>query len=68
MNNIKSMTDYLARKQEETGIKPLWGTANLFSNPRYAAGAATNPNPDVFAFAATQVFQAMEATAAPGRR
>jgi xylose isomerase len=40
----------------------LWGTANLFSHPRYAAGAATNPNPEVFAFAATQVFQALEAT------
>jgi xylose isomerase len=66
VNNIKSMSDYLARKQEETGIKPLWGTANLFSNPRYAAGAATNPNPDVFAFAATQVFHAMEATARLG--
>mgnify|MGYP000598321495 CR=1 FL=1 len=49
-------------KQEETGLKLLWGTANLFSNPRYAAGGATNPNPEVFSYAATQVMQAMNAT------
>jgi xylose isomerase len=62
VNNFKTMSDYLARKQEATGVKLLWGTANLFSNPRYAAGAATNPNPEVFAFAATQVREALEAT------
>jgi xylose isomerase len=62
VNNFKSITDHLARKQEDSGVKLLWGTANLFSHPRYAAGAATNPNPDVFAFAATQVFEALEAT------
>lgn len=56
------MTDILAQKQEETGLKLLWGTANAFSNPRYAAGAATNPNPEVFAVAATQVAHAMDAT------
>ena len=38
-----------------TGIRLLWGTANLFSHPRYAAGAATNPDPEVFAYAAAQV-------------
>ena len=53
----------LARKlQRDTGIKPLWGTANLFSNRRYMAGAATNPSPAVFAYAAAQVKKAMEVT------
>jgi xylose isomerase len=53
----------LARKlQRDTGVKPLWGTANLFSNRRYMAGAATNPDPAVFAYAATQVKKAMEVT------
>jgi xylose isomerase len=45
-----------------TGIKLLWGTANLFSHPRYMAGAATSPDPAVFAFAAAQVKHALEAT------
>ncbi len=48
--------------QRETGIKALWGTANLFSNKRFMAGAATNPSPDVFAYAAAQVKKAMEVT------
>lgn len=61
-NNFAQMSDVLAQKQEETGVKLLWGTANAFTNPRYAAGAATNPNPEVFAYAATQVFTAMNAT------
>ena len=60
--NFARMTDVLEAKQEETGLKLLWGTANLFSNPRYAAGGATNPNPEVFSYAATQVMQAMNAT------
>ena len=51
-----------------TGVKLLWGTANLFSNPRYAHGAATSPNLDVFAYAAAQVKKALEVTARPGRR
>ncbi|MEO8778024.1 MAG: xylose isomerase [Rhodanobacter sp.] len=62
VSNFDQMLDVLARKQEETGIKLLWGTANLFSHPRYAAGAATNPQPEVFAYAATQVAHAMAAT------
>lgn len=62
VNNFTQMTDVLEQKQEETGLKLLWGTANAFSNPRYAAGASTNPNPEVFAYAATQVFNAMKAT------
>ncbi|GKX57102.1 xylose isomerase [Leminorella grimontii] len=62
LNNLAVMTDVLAKKQEESGVRLLWGTANCFTNPRYAAGAATNPNPDVFAYAATQVVSAMKAT------
>lgn len=62
VNNFAQMTDVLEQKQEETGMQLLWGTANAFSNPRYAAGASTNPNPEVFAYAATQVFNAMNAT------
>jgi xylose isomerase len=62
VNNFQAMVDVLERKQEETGLKLLWGTANAFSNPRYMSGAATNPNPEVFAFAATQIFNAMGAT------
>ena len=47
---------------QRTGVKLLWGTANLFGHPRYAAGAATNPDPEVFACAAAQVRKALEAT------
>lgn len=61
-SNLAAMVDVLGQKQEETGIALLWGTANLFSHPRYAAGAASNPNPDVFAYAATQVHSALNAT------
>lgn len=60
--NFAIMMDYLESKQQSTGVKLLWGTANVFSNPRYAAGAATNPNPEIFSYAATQVFHAMNAT------
>lgn len=60
--NLKTMGDELAQAQDRTGVKLLWGTANLFGHPRYAAGAATNPNPEVFAFAAAQVMQALELT------
>lgn len=45
LNNLTVMTDVLAKKQQESGVRLLWGTANCFTNPRYAAGAATNPNP-----------------------
>ncbi len=62
VNNFSEMTDVLAAKQEETGMKLLWGTANVFSNPRYMSGASTNPDPEIFARAATQVFHAMNAT------
>ena len=60
--NLAAMVDVLAQKQEATGLRLLWGTANLFSHRRYAAGAATNPDPEVFAYAATQVFSALNAT------
>ena len=56
------MVDKAAEAQERTGVKLLWGTANLFSHPRYMAGAATNPDPEVFACAALQVRDALEAT------
>jgi xylose isomerase len=61
-SNLAAMVDVLGQKQEESGIALLWGTANLFSHPRYAAGAASNPNPEVFAYAATQVYSALNAT------
>ena len=61
-NNFAAMVDVLEAKQAETGLKLLWGTANAFSNPRYMHGAGTNPNPEVFAYAATQIFNAMNAT------
>jgi len=53
----------LAKKlQKDTGIKCLWGTTNAFSHPRFMAGAGTNPNPHVFAYAASQIKKAMEIT------
>ena len=54
--------DDLERLQDGSGRKLLWGTANLFGNPRFAAGGATNPDPEVFAFGAMQVREALEAT------
>ena len=60
--NLAEMTDIFAKKMHKTGTKLLWGTANLFSHPRYLAGAATNPDPDVFAYAAAQVKNAIDAT------
>ena len=60
--NLDSVTKLLKEEQERTGIKLLWGTANLFSHPRYMHGAATSPNADAFAFAAAQVKKALEVT------
>ena len=60
--NLERLTARAAAKQEETGVALLWGTANLFSHPRYQCGAATNPDPLVFAHAAAQVKDAMAAT------
>ncbi len=60
--NLERMIDQAEAHQARTGKKLLWGTANLFSHPRYAAGAATNPDPEVFAYAAAQVKLMLEAT------
>jgi len=60
--NLYRLVDRAGEKMQETGIGLLWGTANLFSHPRYAAGAATNPDPEVFTYAAAQVRNALEAT------
>jgi len=62
LKNLEAMVDELGRHQERTGVKLLWGTANLFSHRRYMAGAATNPDPEIFALAAAQVKAAMDAT------
>ncbi|CAN5192227.1 xylose isomerase [soil metagenome] len=62
VRNRETMVDYAEKKMAETGVQLLWGTANLFSHPRYAAGAATNPDPDVFTYAGAQVKHALEAT------
>lgn len=59
---MQIITDYAAAHQKASGIKLLWGTANVFSNPRYMNGASTNPNFDVLAFAGTQVKNALDAT------
>lgn len=56
------ISDYALEKQKASGVKVLWGTANLFSNPRYMNGAATNPDFDVVAFAGAQVKNALDVT------
>ena len=60
--NLDKIVDVFEEEQKRTGIKLLWGTANMFSNPRFMHGAATSCNADVFAFAAAQVKKAMEVT------
>jgi len=60
--NLNEIVDYFEKKQAETGVRLLWGTANLFSNRRYMGGAATNPDPDVFAFGAATVKTCLDAT------
>lgn len=59
---MKIITDYALEKQKATGVKLLWGTANVFSNPRYMNGASTNPDFDVVAWAGTQVKNSIDAT------
>jgi len=61
-DRIQKITDYAKKKQKASGVKLLWGTANLFSNPRYMNGAATNPDFNVVCYAATQVKNALDAT------
>ena len=60
--NLKEIVAYAKKKQEETGIKLLWGTANVFGHARYMNGAATNPDFDVVARAAVQIKNAIDAT------
>ena len=60
--HLEAMVDYAGERMAQTGVKLLWGTANLFGHPRYAAGAATNPDPEVFAYAAAQVKLVLDAT------
>lgn len=62
VNHLHEMVDVLGAKQQATGMKLLWGTANLFSHRRFMSGAATNPDPEIFAMAALQVKEAMDAT------
>ena len=60
--NLAKIVAHAKELQKDTGIKLLWGTANLFSNPRFMCGASTNPDAHVFAYAAAQVKTAMDAT------
>ncbi len=61
-SNLDALVDDALAHQERTGVRLLWGTANLFTHPRYQAGAATNPDPEVFAYAAAQVKHMLEVT------
>jgi xylose isomerase len=60
--NLDKVVKAIKKEMKRTGVKLLWGTANLFSNPRYMHGAATSCNADAFAFAAAQVKKALEVT------
>lgn len=60
--NVRRIGDVLADKIAQSGVRLLWGTANLFSHRRYMAGAATNPDPEVFMYAAAQVKNVLELT------
>ena len=64
--NFKRIVDLLGEKQQATGLKLLWGTANLFSHRRFMSGASTNPDPEIFKMAALQVRDALDATLALG--
>jgi len=61
-NNLEQLVGHAKELQKSTGVRLLWGTANLFSNPRYCHGAGTSPDFHVFAYAAAQVKQAITAT------
>jgi xylose isomerase len=61
-DNLSKMAELIQAEMERINIGLLWGTANLFSNKRYAAGASTNPDPEMFAYAAAQVKHIMEIT------
>jgi xylose isomerase len=62
IDRLNQIADIFAEKQKQTGVKLLWGTANLFSHRRYMGGAATNPDPDVFAYAAATVKSCIDVT------
>ncbi|OJU49823.1 MAG: xylose isomerase [Bacteroidales bacterium 45-6] len=64
--NLKAIVEYAKQKQAETGLKLMWGTANVFSHPRYMNGASTNPNFDAAARAMVQIKNAIDATIALG--
>ena len=69
VKNLEIMTDYLLEKQKQTGIKPLWVTANMFGDKMFMAGAATSPSADVYAIAAGKVKAGIDAAiklGAPG--
>ncbi|MGX5819641.1 xylose isomerase [Chitinophaga lutea] len=65
-SRLQQIVDYAKQKQQASGVKLLWGTANVFSNPRYMNGASTNPDFAVVAYAGTQVKNALDATIALG--
>lgn len=64
--NLHTIVDYAKEKQQASGVKLLWGTANVFSNPRYMNGASTNPDFQALSYAGTQVKNALDATIALG--
>ncbi|HLX90384.1 MAG TPA: xylose isomerase [Puia sp.] len=63
-NRLQTMVDFAKQKQSASGVRLLWGTANVFSNPRYMNGASTNPDFSVVAYAGTQIKNALDATIA----
>jgi xylose isomerase len=63
-SRLQSIVSYAKQKQSDSGVKLLWGTANVFSNPRYMNGASTNPDFSVVSWAGTQVKNALDATIA----
>lgn len=63
---LQKIVDYAKKKQKASGVRLLWGTANLFSHPRYMNGAATNPDFEVVCYAGAQVKNALDATIALG--
>ena len=62
LKNFHEIVEYLHTKMQASPVKLLWGTANLFSHPRFMSGASTNPDPDVFAYSAATVKHCMDAT------
>ncbi len=62
VDNLRRMVDVVGEHQHRAGMRLLWGTANVFSHKRFMSGAATNPDPEIFAMAALQVKEAMDAT------